>query len=118
MERYIEKKFCESSSNLVIFLNHTSKEPIGDPEGSDSLVCAQRAAHSALCDSRSALAGPPLGAAADKEYLLRLIQHLSRLHYVDALGSCLMGKHFHPVTRKPFRGGAGKVPTRVLSHRK
>jgi len=37
-------------------------------------------------------------ATADKGYPLWLIQHLSRLYHVDALGFCLTGKHYHPVT--------------------
>ena len=48
--------------------------------------------------SRSALPGLPM-AAADKDYLLQLIHRLSKLYYVDVLGFCLMGNHFHLVTR-------------------
>jgi REP element-mobilizing transposase RayT len=48
--------------------------------------------------SRSALPGLPID-AADRDYLLQLIYRLSRLYYVDVLGFCLMGNHFHLVTR-------------------
>ena len=48
--------------------------------------------------SRSALPGLPID-AADKDYLLQLIQRLSRLYFVDVLGFCIMGNHFHLVTR-------------------
>ena len=48
--------------------------------------------------SRSALPGLPIG-ASDKDYLLQLIQWLSGLYFVDILGFCLMGNHFHLVVR-------------------
>ena len=48
--------------------------------------------------SRSALPRLPMD-AADKDYLLQLIHRLSRLYFVDVLGFCLMGNHFHLVTR-------------------
>lgn len=48
--------------------------------------------------SRSALPGLPMD-SSDRDDLLQLIHRLSRLYYVDVLGFCLMGNHFHLVTR-------------------
>ena len=48
--------------------------------------------------SRTALPGLPIK-AADKDYLLHLIRRLAALYFVDVLGFCLMGNHFHLVVR-------------------
>lgn len=48
--------------------------------------------------SRTALSGYPIK-ASDKDVLLNLIRRLSRLYFVDVLGFCLMGNHFHLVIR-------------------
>jgi len=44
------------------------------------------------------LSGFPLE-AAEKDYLLGLIQRLSSFYFVDVLGFCVMSNHFHLVTR-------------------
>ena len=48
--------------------------------------------------SRTALDGLPLK-DEDKDYLLYLIKHFSRIFFVDILGYCVMGNHFHLVCR-------------------
>ena len=48
--------------------------------------------------SRTALDGLPF-ADEDKEYLLGLIRHWSRIFFVDVLGFAIMGNHFHLVVR-------------------
>ena len=44
--------------------------------------------------SRTALDGFVLG-DVEKEYLLKLIKHLSSVYFTEVLGFCLMGNHFH-----------------------
>ena len=44
--------------------------------------------------SRTALDGFPLG-DIEKDFLLDLIRRYSALYFVDILGICLMGNHFH-----------------------
>jgi REP element-mobilizing transposase RayT len=48
--------------------------------------------------SRTALSGFPLE-TAEKNYLLGVINRLSRFYFVDVLGFCVMSNHFHLVTR-------------------
>ena len=48
--------------------------------------------------SRTALDGFVLG-DVEKEYLLKLIKHLSSVYFVEVLGFCLMGNHFHLLVR-------------------
>ncbi|WP_462323670.1 transposase [Desulfoplanes sp.] len=48
--------------------------------------------------SRTALDGFPMG-TAEKDYLLGVINRLSRFYFVDVLGFCIMSNHFHLVTR-------------------
>ncbi len=48
--------------------------------------------------SRSALEGFPLG-DVEKDYLLKLIKLYSQLFFVEVLGFCLMGNHFHLLVR-------------------
>ena len=48
--------------------------------------------------SRTALDGFVLG-DVEKEYLLSLIQWLSSVYFVEVLGFCLMGNHFHLLVR-------------------
>ena len=48
--------------------------------------------------SRTALDGFPLG-DVEKDYLLKVIQKTSQLYFVDVLGFCLMGNHFHLLIR-------------------
>ncbi|WP_291322302.1 transposase, partial [Desulfonatronospira sp.] len=48
--------------------------------------------------SRTALAGLTIK-DTDKDYLLGLINRLSRLYFVDVLGFAVMGNHFHLVAR-------------------
>ena len=44
--------------------------------------------------SRTALEGFPLG-DIEKDFLLDLIRRYSTLYFVEILGFCLMGNHFH-----------------------
>jgi putative transposase len=44
--------------------------------------------------SRTALDGFPLG-DTEKDFMLDLIKHYSKLYFVEILGVCLMGNHFH-----------------------
>ncbi|MGD9210087.1 MAG: hypothetical protein PVI90_04895 [Desulfobacteraceae bacterium] len=44
--------------------------------------------------SRTALDGFPLG-PVEKEHLVNLIKQLSRLYFVEIIGYCVMGNHFH-----------------------
>jgi REP element-mobilizing transposase RayT len=44
--------------------------------------------------SRTVLDGFVLG-DVEKEYLLKLIKHLSAVYFTEVLGFCLMGNHFH-----------------------
>ena len=44
--------------------------------------------------SRTALPGYVLG-DVEKDYLLSLIKDLSCIFFVDVLGFCIMGNHFH-----------------------
>jgi len=48
--------------------------------------------------SRTALQGLPIK-DRDNDYLLNLINKLSKLYFVDVLGFALMGNHFHLVVR-------------------
>jgi REP element-mobilizing transposase RayT len=48
--------------------------------------------------SRTALDGFVLG-DVEKEYLLTLIQRLSTVYFIEVLGFCLMGNHFHLLVR-------------------
>lgn len=48
--------------------------------------------------SRTALDGFPLG-DVEKEYLLHLMKKFSGLFFVDVLGFCIMGNHFHLVVK-------------------
>ena len=48
--------------------------------------------------SRTALPGLPIE-DSDKDYLLNLIKHYSKLFFVDVLGFAIMGNHFHLVCR-------------------
>lgn len=48
--------------------------------------------------SRTALDGLPIK-EEEKDYLLYLIKYFSRIFFVDILGFCLMGNHFHLVCR-------------------
>ena len=44
--------------------------------------------------SRTALDGFPLG-NIEKDYMLNLIRRYAKLYFVEILGFCLMGNHFH-----------------------
>lgn len=57
--------------------------------------------------SRVALDGFVLG-DVEKEYLLKLIKDLSSVYFVEVLGFCLMGNHFHLLVR--MQTGDGPVP--------
>ena len=48
--------------------------------------------------SRTALDGFVLG-DVEKDYLLKLIRRLSSVYFVEVLGFCLMGNHFHLLVR-------------------
>ena len=48
--------------------------------------------------SRTALDGYVLG-DVEKEHLLRLIKHMSSVYFVEVLGFCIMGNHFHLLVR-------------------
>jgi len=48
--------------------------------------------------SRTALDGYPLG-DAEKDFMLDLIRRYSKLYFVEILGFCLMGNHFHILVR-------------------
>ncbi len=48
--------------------------------------------------SRTALDGYVLG-DVEKEHLLRLIKHMSAVYFVEVLGFCIMGNHFHLLVR-------------------
>ena len=48
--------------------------------------------------SRTALDGIPLG-DVEKEFMLDLIRRFSTLYFVEILGFCLMGNHFHILVR-------------------
>ncbi len=48
--------------------------------------------------SRAALEGFVLG-DVKKDYLLKLIQKLSKAYFAEVLGFCLMGNHFHLLIR-------------------
>ena len=50
--------------------------------------------------SRTALDGYPLG-DLEKEFLVDVIRKKSRIYFVDVLGYCIMGNHFHLLVRKP-----------------
>ncbi len=48
--------------------------------------------------SKTALDGYVLG-DVEKEYLLALMKHISRVYFVNVLGFCIMGNHFHLLAR-------------------
>ena len=48
--------------------------------------------------SYTALSGFPIG-DVEKDFLLKLIKQLSRVYFVEILGLCLMGSHFHIMAR-------------------
>ena len=48
--------------------------------------------------SRTALDGYVLG-DVEKEYLLKLIKQISSVYFVEVLGFCIMGNHFHLLVR-------------------
>ncbi len=48
--------------------------------------------------SRTALSGFVLG-DIEKDYLLKLLQQLSQVYFVEVLGYCVMGNHFHLCVR-------------------
>ncbi len=48
--------------------------------------------------SRTALDGYPFG-AAEKDEFVRIIQKFSKLYFVEVLGFCIMGNHFHLVVQ-------------------
>jgi REP element-mobilizing transposase RayT len=48
--------------------------------------------------SRTALDGFPLG-PVEKDYLVNLIKQLSRLYFVEMIGYCVMGNHFHALIK-------------------
>jgi len=48
--------------------------------------------------SRTALDGFPLG-DIEKDFMLDLIRRYSKLYFVEILGCCLMGNHFHMLVR-------------------
>ncbi len=48
--------------------------------------------------SRTALDGLPLK-AVEKDHLLNIIQHFSTLYFIEVMGFCIMGNHFHILTR-------------------
>ena len=48
--------------------------------------------------SRTALDGFVLG-DVEKDYLLQVVKHLSGVYFAEILGFCIMGNHFHIVTR-------------------
>jgi len=48
--------------------------------------------------SRTALTGYVLG-DVEKDFLISLIRHLSKVYFAEVLGFCLMGNHFHLVAR-------------------
>jgi len=48
--------------------------------------------------SRTALDGFPLG-DIEKDFMLDLIRRYSALYFVEVLGFCLMGNHFHILVR-------------------
>ena len=48
--------------------------------------------------SRTALPGFPFK-DVEKDYMVQLIQQLSRLYFVEILGYCIMGNHFHLLVR-------------------
>ncbi|WP_321413566.1 transposase [uncultured Desulfobacter sp.] len=48
--------------------------------------------------SRTALPGYPFG-DVEKDYMVQLIQQLSRLYFVEIFGYCIMGNHFHLLVR-------------------
>ena len=48
--------------------------------------------------SRTALDGYPLG-DLEKEFLVDVIRKKSRIYFVDILGFCIMGNHFHLLVR-------------------
>ena len=48
--------------------------------------------------SRTALDGFPLG-DVEKDFMLDLIRRYSMLYFVEILGFCLMGNHFHILVR-------------------
>jgi REP element-mobilizing transposase RayT len=48
--------------------------------------------------SRTALDGFPLG-KVEKDFMLDLIRRYSKLYFVEILGFCLMGNHFHLLVR-------------------
>ncbi len=56
--------------------------------------------------SRTALQGLPIQ-DRDNDYLLNLINKLSKLYFVDVLGFALMGNHFHLVVRMYPESEAG-----------
>jgi REP element-mobilizing transposase RayT len=48
--------------------------------------------------SRTALDGYPLG-DVEKEYLVKLIRELGKLYFVEIIGYCIMGNHFHALIK-------------------
>ena len=48
--------------------------------------------------SRSALDGFPLG-DIEKDFMLDLIRRYAALYFVEILGFCLMGNHFHLIVK-------------------
>ena len=48
--------------------------------------------------SRTALDGYPLG-DVEKEFFHRLLRDMARVYFVDIMGFCLMGSHFHLLVR-------------------
>ena len=56
------------------------------------IVANEKAAYHVM--SRTTLAGFPLQ-DVEKEFMLDLIKRSSALHFIEILGFCLMGNHFH-----------------------
>jgi REP-associated tyrosine transposase len=48
--------------------------------------------------SRTALDGFPFG-AAEKDVFVKIIQKYRKLYFVEVLGFCIMGNHFHLVVQ-------------------
>ena len=48
--------------------------------------------------SRSALDGYPIG-DAEKEFFVEVLKRFSRIYFVEILGFCCMGNHFHLLVR-------------------
>ena len=115
----------EEEHVLIFYL--TKKEDDEMPRIARLVVKGEPAVYHVI--SRTALDGFVLG-DIEKDYLLKLIKHLSSVYFSEVLGFCIMGNHFHILVRmhpgkdysdedikKRFTAYYGKASAKMLQER-